>query len=49
VRLISPSAEHLTGAIRLYERAGMRVTRQFDAYAKELRARQDPAMDAEGK
>jgi mycothiol synthase len=30
-------SESLTGATRLYERAGMRVTRQFDRYEKELR------------
>lgn len=31
-------AENLTGATRLYERAGMRVTQRFDIYSKELRA-----------
>ncbi len=30
-------AQSLTGATRLYERAGMRVVRQFDRYEKELR------------
>jgi ribosomal protein S18 acetylase RimI-like enzyme len=30
-------AENLTGALRLYEKAGMRVHRQFDLYEKELR------------
>jgi mycothiol synthase len=30
-------AESLTGATRLYERAGMRAVRQIDAYEKELR------------
>lgn len=30
-------ASSLTGATRLYERAGMHVTRQMDAYEKELR------------
>jgi mycothiol synthase len=30
-------AESLTGATRLYERAGMRVTQRFDTYAKEIR------------
>jgi mycothiol synthase len=29
-------AESTTGAVRLYERAGMRVTRQTDSYEKEL-------------
>ena len=31
-------AQNLTGATRLYERAGMHVARQYDAYEKELRA-----------
>jgi mycothiol synthase len=31
-------AENLTGATRLYERAGMRVTQQYATFAKELRA-----------
>lgn len=31
-------AQSLTGATRLYERAGMKVARQFDRYEKELRA-----------
>jgi mycothiol synthase len=30
-------ASSLTGATRLYEKAGMRVVRQFDLYEKELR------------
>jgi GNAT superfamily N-acetyltransferase len=30
-------AESITGALRLYERAGMRVSRRFDAFEKELR------------
>lgn len=30
-------AQNLTGATRLYERAGMHVARQYDAYEKELR------------
>ena len=30
-------ASSLTGATRLYERAGMRVVRQFNSYAKVLR------------
>jgi ribosomal protein S18 acetylase RimI-like enzyme len=30
-------AENLTGALRLYEKAGMSVHRQFDLYEKELR------------
>ena len=31
-------AQNPTGATRLYERAGMHVTIQFDIYSKELRA-----------
>ena len=31
-------AQSLTGATRLYERAGMHVVRQYNAYEKELRA-----------
>ena len=31
-------AENLTGALRLYEKAGMHVHRQSDSYEKELRA-----------
>jgi ribosomal protein S18 acetylase RimI-like enzyme len=30
-------ASNLTGATRLYERAGMHVARQFDLYEKEVR------------
>jgi mycothiol synthase len=30
-------ASNLTGALRLYERAGMHMTRQYDRYEKELR------------
>jgi mycothiol synthase len=30
-------ATSLTGALRLYERAGMHVVRQFDQFEKELR------------
>jgi ribosomal protein S18 acetylase RimI-like enzyme len=30
-------ALNLTGALRLYEKAGMRVVRQFDQYEKEIR------------
>ncbi|MDP8911221.1 MAG: GNAT family N-acetyltransferase [Actinomycetota bacterium] len=32
-------AENLTGAVHLYERAGMRVVRRFDAYEKRLAGR----------
>jgi hypothetical protein len=31
-------ASSLTGAVRLYERAGMHVARQYDRYEKELRS-----------
>lgn len=31
-------ADNLTGALRLYEKAGMHVHRQFDSYEKEMRA-----------
>jgi len=34
---LSVDAESLTGAMRLYEKAGMRVARQTDAYELELR------------
>ena len=34
-------AGSLTGALRLYERAGMRVARQFDHFEKELRPGQE--------
>jgi mycothiol synthase len=35
---LSVDSQNLTGATRLYGRAGMHVTRQFDTYEKELRA-----------
>jgi hypothetical protein len=31
-------AQNLTGALRLYESAGMHIHQQFDLYEKELRA-----------
>ena len=34
-------AGSLTGAVRLYERAGMHVAVRFDLYEKELRAGRD--------
>jgi mycothiol synthase len=34
-------AASLTGATRLYERAGMHVARQYDTYEKELRPGRD--------
>lgn len=46
--LLGVDAESLTGATRLYERAGMHVFRRYDQYEKELRsgvdlARQNPS------
>lgn len=35
---LSVDASSLTGAVRLYERAGMHVARQYDRYEKELRS-----------
>lgn len=40
-------SQSLTGANRLYERAGMRVTRQFDQYQKELRPGRDYAVTSD--
>jgi len=34
-------ASSLTGAVALYERAGMHITRQYDVYEKEIRAGED--------
>ncbi|MEO6890643.1 MAG: GNAT family N-acetyltransferase [Ktedonobacteraceae bacterium] len=39
-------AQSLTGATRLYERAGMHIARQYDTYLKELRAGEEPATQA---
>jgi mycothiol synthase len=39
-------ASSLTGATRLYEKAGMRVLRQFDNYEKELRPGRDVSTQA---
>lgn len=36
-------ASSLTGATRLYERAGMHVARQYDSYQKELRPGREPS------
>ncbi len=36
--VLGVDASNLTGATRLYERAGMHVSRRFDRYEKELRA-----------
>ena len=35
-------AQNLTGATRLYERAGMHVALQHDTYEKELRPGEEP-------
>jgi len=36
--MLGVDAQNLTGALRLYERAGMHVAVQNDSYQKELRA-----------
>jgi mycothiol synthase len=36
-------ASNLTGATRLYERAGMHAARQYDSYQKELRPGREPS------
>ncbi|MFN8486516.1 MAG: GNAT family N-acetyltransferase [Caldilineaceae bacterium] len=41
-------ASSLTGATRLYEKAGMRVLRQFDTYEKELRPGRDLTTQVAG-
>ncbi|MEX2236249.1 MAG: GNAT family N-acetyltransferase [Dehalococcoidia bacterium] len=38
---LSADSQNLTGAIRLYERAGMSMVRQFDSYEIELRPGRD--------
>jgi ribosomal protein S18 acetylase RimI-like enzyme len=38
-------ASSLTGATRLYERAGMHVARQYDSYQKELRPGREPSTE----
>ncbi|HLI06350.1 MAG TPA: GNAT family N-acetyltransferase [Ktedonobacteraceae bacterium] len=40
---LSVDASSLTGATRLYERAGMHATRQYDSYQKELRPGREPS------
>lgn len=42
-------AENLSGALRLYKRAGMHVQKQFDLYEKELRAGVELATVALGE
>lgn len=39
-------AASLTGALRLYERAGMKVLRQFDQYEKEIRPGRELAVQS---
>ncbi len=39
-------ASSLTGALKLYERAGMRVQRQFNQYEKEFRAGKELAVES---
>jgi len=41
-------AENLTGALRLYEKAGMHVHRQFDLYEKELRPGKEIRVESLG-
>ena len=41
-------AQSLTGATRLYERAGMHVIRQYNSYEKELRAGKELSTQAVG-
>ena len=41
--VLGVDAQSLTGAVRLYERVGMRAVRQWDNYSKELRAGRDLA------
>ena len=38
-------SQNLTGALRLYERAGMHVQRQFDQYEKEMRPGKELAVE----
>ncbi len=37
-------ADNLTGALRLYRRAGMEVVQSFDVWERELRAGEDPTL-----
>ena len=39
-------ASSLTGALKLYESAGMRVQRQFNQYEKEFRAGKELAVES---
>lgn len=42
--VLGVDAESLTGATRLYERAGMRITDRLDRYEKELRPGKQPGI-----
>lgn len=42
---LSVDASSLTNAVRLYEKAGMKVARQFDRYQKELRPGKELAVE----
>jgi hypothetical protein len=39
---LSVDAANLTGATRLYERAGMHVSQEYVSYEKELRSGREP-------
>lgn len=41
-------AENLTGALRLYEKAGMHIHRQFDLYEKEIRPGKEISVQSLG-
>ena len=41
-------AENLTGALRLYKKAGMHIHRQFDLYEKELRPGKEISVESLG-
>ncbi|HET8846927.1 MAG TPA: GNAT family N-acetyltransferase, partial [Ktedonobacteraceae bacterium] len=44
--VLGVDSENLTGATRLYERAGMRIELQYDTYEKALRAGIDRSVQA---
>ena len=45
---ITIDAENLTGALRLYEKAGMHVHQQFDIYEKEIRSGKEISVQSLG-
>jgi mycothiol synthase len=47
--VLGVDAQNLTGALRLYERAGMHVAMRFATYEKELRAGEDLATQSLGE